>query len=111
MPKAILVAQRQPSSGASITIEVPGAKEISSQRVAYRCGDETVQAEYFNAGPVSLVSLSLRGEFVVASNVLSGSGARYAGNRFIWWSKGKTADLYDLTKGENAKPVACIPIK
>ena len=42
----------------------------------------------------------------MASNVLSASGARYAGGQYIWWSKGDTADLYDLTEGGEETPAA-----
>ncbi|CAH1674550.1 Membrane-bound inhibitor of C-type lysozyme [Hyphomicrobiales bacterium] len=101
---ALLTRVRQ---GAAITIEVPSVTEVQTIRASYACGGRTVDATYFNAGAVSLVSLSMQGEFVIAANVLSGSGAKYAGGRFIWWTKGNTADLYDLTKGENASPVAC----
>ena len=37
-------------------------------------------------------------------NVLSASGARYAGRQYTWWTKGNSADFYDLTKGEDARP-------
>lgn len=61
---------------------------------------------YVNAPSVALATLAFKGQFLVLSNVLSGSGARYAGGQYIWWSKGRGADFYDLTKGKNAPPVA-----
>ena len=103
-PLALLTRIRQ---RAAITIEIPTATEVETIKASYACGDRIVDATYFNAGAVSLVSLSWQGEFVVAANVLAASGARYAGGRYIWWTKGKTADLYDLMKGENAEPLAC----
>ncbi|MBS7699282.1 MAG: MliC family protein [Chelatococcus sp.] len=101
---ALLTSVRQ---GAAITIEVPTVNEVQTVKASYACGDRVVDATYFNAGAISLVSLAIHGEFVIAANVLAGSGAKYAGGRFIWWTKGNTADLYDLTKGENAAPVTC----
>ncbi|PXW61764.1 META domain-containing protein [Chelatococcus asaccharovorans] len=103
-PLLLLARVRQ---SAAITIEVPSTAAVRTVKVDYACGDRIVDATYFNAGEVSLVSLSWTGEFVVAANVLAASGAKYAGGRYIWWTKGKTADLYDLTKGENAEPLAC----
>lgn len=92
----------------SIVIAVPNADKVEAIRATYECADGAqIQVEYFNAGPVSLAAVSTQGEFVVMSNVLSGSGAKYAGNRFVWWTKGNSADLYDLTKGEDAPPVSC----
>lgn len=55
---------------------------------------------------MSLLALTMRGEFVVTANVLAGSGARYAGAASSG-GKGRAADLYDLMQGENAKLIAC----
>lgn len=90
--------------GAALTITVPTAQEVQTIKANYLCGSTTIAAEYFNAGSVSLVALTLKGEFIVAANVLSGSGARYAGGPYIWWTKGNHADLYDVTQGDNAPP-------
>lgn len=91
-----------------ITISVPGADSVESSVAAYRCGDRTVGVEYINAGPVSLALLSIDKEFVVASNVIAADGAKYAGGRYIWWSKGGAeASLTDLMKGEDGQSVSC----
>lgn len=92
---------------ATITIPVPDAAEVQSATVRYTCGTGPLSVEYINAGPVSLAVLTVDGEFLVMSNVLAASGARYAGGRYIWWTKGDTGDLYDLTKGDDAPPVSC----
>ena len=92
---------------ANITFEVPNAGEVQTTKAAYSCGNKQVSATYINAGSTSLVLLKLGNEFVVASNVLSGSGARYAGRQYVWWTKGDHADLYDLMKGEDAAPIGC----
>jgi len=104
--KVQIVLVAQPAK-ASITIEVPGASEVDTQTVAYKCGDGDMEVTYINAGPVSLATFTLDGEFIVASTVLSGSGAKYAGGKYIWWTKGDSGDLYDLMKGEDADAVAC----
>ncbi len=84
-----------------LTIDLPGAAE--RQTVAYSCdGDRKVTAEYVNAGANSLAIVKLGDETVLMVNVLSASGARYAGQQYVWWTKGNSADLYDLTKGEDA---------
>ena len=86
-----------------LTIDLPGAAE--RQTVAYTCSDgKKVTAEYVNAGSNSLAIVKLGGETVLMASVLSGSGARYAGQQYVWWTKGNTADFYDLTKGEDAPP-------
>ena len=100
-------------SQASISFPVPGAEEITTQTLSYRC-DETdtrLDVTYINAGSVSLALLSIKDQFVVAANVLSGSGAKYAGAQYIWWTKGETANLYDLMGGEDAAPVDCAEVE
>lgn len=90
-----------------IVIPLPGGASLETIRVAYDCGGfGPVEAHYFNAPPVALATLAFKGEFTVLSNVLAASGARYAGGKYIWWTKGDKADLYDLTTGEDAPPVA-----
>lgn len=92
----------------TITIELPGAEELRTSDEVYECGDgASVAASYLNAGNVALVVLSIDEETIVAANVLAASGARYAGDRYIWWTRGDEASLYDLTKGEDAPPVEC----
>lgn len=95
------------SRSAAITIDVPHALRVDRSRLTYDCAGMPVEVEYLNAGGTSLATLSLGGEFIVAANVIAASGARYAGERLIWWTKGDKADLYDLTKSEDT-PVSCV---
>lgn len=91
----------------NIVIPLPGGAKPETIKANYDCGAfGPVMVSYINAPPVALATLSFKGQFLVLSNVLSGSGARYAGGQYIWWSKGRGADLYDLTKGEDAPPIA-----
>lgn len=103
-----LVAAPAAAQNSNITIPLPGGQKVERMKVAYSCdGGLKVQAEYFNAQPVALATIAFKKDFVVLANVLAGSGAKYAGGQYIWWTKGDNADLYDLTKGENAQPVSC----
>jgi len=89
-----------------LTIDLPDAASAERTTVAYSCeGDRKVTAEYVNAGDNSLAIVNLGKQTVLTVSVLSGSGARYAGQQYIWWTKGNSADFYDLTKGEDAAPV------
>ncbi|TCK23175.1 membrane-bound inhibitor of C-type lysozyme [Ancylobacter aquaticus] len=90
-----------------LVIPLPAGAKAETIKAHYTCGTfGTVEARYFNAPPVALASLAFKGEFMVVSNVIAGSGARYAGGTYIWWTKGNKADLYDVTLGEDAAPVA-----
>lgn len=87
-----------------LTIDLPGKAERST--VTYSCsGVPPVTVEYINAGANSLAIVNDGNATMVLVSVLSGSGARYAGQQYIWWTKGNSADFYDLTKGEDAAPV------
>lgn len=90
-----------------IVIPIPKGSSVITSKVSYTCDTlKVLTATYINAPPTSLATVAFKDEFVVMANVLAASGARYAGDRFIWWTKGNTGSLYDLTKGENAPPIA-----
>lgn len=94
------------ASADPLTIDLPGAASAERSTVAYSCGgDRRVTAEYVNADANSLAIVNLGEQTVLMVSVLSGSGARYAGQQYIWWTKGDSADFYDLTKGEDAAPL------
>mgnify|MGYP002621020397 FL=1 len=94
------------SAAAEITIQLPVDAPADHFQVSYDCGGQSMTVEYVNAGPVSLAVFSHEGEPVVAANVIAASGARYAGGRFVWWTKGQAGSLYDVTQGEDAAPIA-----
>lgn len=106
LKSTVLVAALLGVAGAHadpLSIDLPGAAE--RQTVSYSCdGGRTVAAEYVNAGANALAIVRLGDETVLMASVLSASGARYAGQHYVWWTKGDAADLYDLTKGEDAQP-------
>lgn len=107
---AALLAATLPVPAAEISITVPDATDVERREAVYDCGEHEVPVEYVNAWPVALAILSLDGTTIVASNVLSGSGAKYAGAQYVWWSKGNEALLFDLMQGEDAAPVTCNPL-
>lgn len=105
---ALATASAAAAAEVSVTLSIPvtGATSVNSTAVAYECAGRAVTATYVNAGSVSLAVLEIDGETIVASNVVSASGARYAGGRYVWWTKGEEADLYDLTQGGEDTPAA-----
>lgn len=104
MVLAALIAQT--AQAANVTLDLPG-EPVSRETVNYDCGGQKISATYINAGANSLAVLKIGDRVVVTANVLSGSGARYAGQELIWWTKGDEATLYDLTKGENDPGEMC----
>jgi len=79
------------------------------QRVMrYDCGAETPLAvTYINAAPnfLALVPIADEPEPLLFAAVLSASGVRYAAGKWVWWTKGAEASLYDQTLAEDADPV------
>lgn len=92
---------------AKVTLTIPGAAGVDRQIIHYDCGGRPVSADYINAGATSLALLSIGGDFVVASNVVSGSGAKYMGGHYVWWTKGDAATLIDVMKGKDEPGIAC----
>lgn len=78
----------------------------------YHCEgiEEPLTVQYVNADPTFLAFVPIEGKKLLFVNVIAASGARYASGQYVWWTKGATADLYDETKGQDAKPVSCAEV-
>lgn len=86
-----------------ITIHLPANASISRKIVQYQCDPQgpkigvqsgPFSVEYINGGGNSLAVVPISGNSLIFSNVISGSGARYAAQQFIWWEAHGTATLY-----------------
>lgn len=102
---AVLLSVIPAAHADALTIELPGKVETTA--VTYVCAEREIAVTYHNSDGVSLAVFDPGTGTVVASSVISASGARYAGGQYVWWTKGEGADLYDLTRGENASPETC----
>ncbi|MCZ2157842.1 MliC family protein [Bartonella sp. 220] len=97
----------------SLVIEVPDTPEPTIESIAYQCSigtkKERVEATYYNTGDISLVDLKWNEKRIIAANVISASGAKYAGGEYIWWTKHNEASLYDLINDpKEEKPFHCV---
>lgn len=93
-----------PAAAGGGTLTVAGG---SRRVVAYDCGPEGLRkVTYVNAAADALAILDVDGSKRIFVSVISGSGARYASGRYVWWTKGPEASLYDVTHGPDAGPVA-----
>lgn len=77
----------------------------TSKDVHYACKDKKdVTVSYVNAtNGDSFAYLPIDGTPHVFVGVTSGSGARYASGRYIWWNKGETGTL--SVDGSKAAPL------
>lgn len=100
----------------SFTIPLKPAVAVKTTKASYRClGDpallahfpsQTVPVTYINAGESSLAILPLNGQTFVFANVVAASGAKYAADNFVWWTKGKEAFFTQRNAG-GAAHVTC----
>lgn len=89
------------------TIELHSKAKIERMQADYNCGAAgKLAVTYINADPnfLALVALPKQPQPLVFASVISGSGARYAAGKYVWWTKGNSASLYDTTLGDNAPP-------
>ena len=89
------------------TIELHSTTKIERMQADYNCGAAgKLAVTYINADPnfIALVALPKQPQPLVFTSVISGSGARYAAGKYIWWTKGSSASLYDTTLVDNAPP-------
>ncbi|MEP9380454.1 MliC family protein [Aquabacter sp. CN5-332] len=105
---ALLCAAPTLASADDLTVPMPEGTKVQRLKASYVCpGIGPFTAEYVTAGDISLALLPVDGRPLVFANVLSGSGVRYAAGPYVWWTKGNSAALYDVRKGEKAEPVQC----
>ena len=92
------------ASADEIRIDFPGVA-VEEMHVSYECGTHILPVRYLNAAGTSLAVFNIDGERIVASAGPSGSGTRYVGGRYVWWTKGSEATLYDEMAGEDSPPL------
>lgn len=103
----------------NLSVRLPGVA-VTRIRASFECGADGVAlglpagpftVDYLNAGENHLAVLPLHGQALIFANVISGSGARYAASRYIWWDAGaRGVTLY--ADGVDGHPKAeCHPVK
>lgn len=95
-----------PTTSASLVITLESTGSIERNITLYQCDDETtLSVQYLNAAPNFLAIVPVEGDNLVMTTSISGSGARYVGGPYEWWSHQGEATLRDLTQGEDAPPL------
>ena len=91
------------------TIQLKSKGRIQHIQATYDCGPAgRLAVTYVNADPnfLALVPVPGQSQPLLFASVIAGSGARYAAGKYIWWTKGNSASLYDSTLGDNAPPLS-----
>jgi membrane-bound inhibitor of C-type lysozyme len=106
MSSALAAALAIPAGAVSAAdaVTFPGLTVASSSQAHYTCkGGRKVTVSYVNASNGdSFAYLPVDGTQHVFVGVMSGSGARYASGRYIWWNKGDTGML--IVDGDESAP-------
>lgn len=92
---------------ATLQLQLSTDQDFERRAVTYDCGAETsMQVIYLNAVPnfLAVVPIAEEPQPLVFVSVVSASGVRYVSGRWVWWTKGPEASLYDATLGEGAEP-------
>ena len=104
---------------ADITIHLPASVSVSRRTVQYQCDAQGAKigvpsgpfpVEYINGGGNSLAVVPISGNTLILSNVIAGSGARYAAQQFIWWEAKGAVTLYSDSLAGKLQS-ACRPVQ
>ncbi|AOJ69551.1 MULTISPECIES: MliC family protein [Burkholderia] len=103
---AALCAAAGAAHAARLTVEEIDAD--ARETVVYRCANEPkpVRVSYWRAdNGQSFALVPVNGTPLLFVDTVSASGARYQAGRYVWWTKGRDANLYDEIADEKAPPV------
>ncbi len=97
------------------TVQLQSKNRIERTLISYDCGPAgRLDVTYVNADPnfLAILPVPKQPQPIIFVSVISGSGARYAAGKYVWWTKGNAGSLYDSTMGDNAAPVlTCTGVK
>ncbi|WP_455474116.1 MliC family protein [Bartonella sp. B30(2025)] len=96
----------------SLILEVPDNPEPTTEVLAYQCNtdapQERIEVTYIDAQNVSLADFTWRNDRVIAANVMTEKGTKYAGAHYILWKTLHDITLYDLINDpEEKRPILC----
>lgn len=100
------VALLVPAQASELRVQLKGTQPITRQTVQFRCDGKatalglpggTFSVEYINGAGNSLAVLPIAGNSLIFAGVVSGSGSRYAAERYTWSDGGVTRGAFLTT--------------
>jgi membrane-bound inhibitor of C-type lysozyme len=95
-----------------VNIHLNGDSPISRKQARYECDSEgpklglpngAFAVEYINVGGNSLALLPIDGKTLIFTSGISGSGARYVAQDYVWWeAAGRSISLSRETMGKTS---------
>ena len=119
MMMAALGCSTAVAGATDLTIHLKGTQPLTRKTVQYQCDAKATAiglpatafpVEYINGAGNSLAVVPIHGSSLIFSNVMSGSGARYAAGQYIWWEAGGSVTLYSDSMAGKMQS-ACHPAK
>lgn len=94
-----------PAHAAPLSVREIQAK--THHTFSYTCANgKTFKVTYLNAtNGQSFALVPIKGRNLLFVSTVAASGVKYQADRYIWWTKGPHADLYDATDGGYKTPV------
>nr|WP_309754039.1 MULTISPECIES: MliC family protein [unclassified Caballeronia] len=94
-------------SAHAMPLTVPQIQAASTHTTRYDCRDgKSITVQYTNTrNRQSFAALTVDGRKLLFVNVIAGSGAKYAADQYVWWTKGKQANLYDEMAAKDSPPL------
>lgn len=91
----------------AMPLTVPQIQTATTNTLRYEChGGSALTVQYMNTkNKQSFALLTVDGRKLLFVNVLAGSGAKYVGDHYTWWTKGPEGSLTDDTADPNAPPM------
>jgi membrane-bound inhibitor of C-type lysozyme len=88
-------------------LTVPQVQISSTNTLRYVCrGRKVLTVQYMNTkNRQSFALLTVEGRKVLFVNVMSGSGAKYVGDHYTWWTKGPEGTLTDDMSDPDGAPM------
>jgi membrane-bound inhibitor of C-type lysozyme len=85
--------------------EVDSQQENDSPIYGYTCGEEQkLHVSYHENGKkIHQAKILLNDKSFELTNIVSASGAKCSGGNYIWWSKGETGLLIELSSGDELR--------
>ena len=93
----VFTALAASAAAAELALQLAGNDPIVQHTRTYRCDSHATaiglpagsfKVQYVNGAGNSLAVVPIKGKSLIFSNVVSGSGARYAAGQYIWWEAG-----------------------
>jgi membrane-bound inhibitor of C-type lysozyme len=94
-------------SAQAMPLTVPQIQTASTQTARYDCRDgKSITVQYTNTrNRQSFAALTVDGRKLLFVNVIAGSGAKYAADQYVWWTKGPQGNLYDEMAAKDSPPL------